>query len=342
MYLTSKFGGLYHIWRQRLTGGEPMQVTSGLTEEEGIAFLPHGESIVTAVSLKNSSIWLHSGGEQHQISQIEGNAVYPKFTPDGTKVCYRVVKDVPSSRTTTYREPGELWIADLKSGRSRSLANFAVHDYDISPDGSQVVIEADDRDHKPRLWLAPIDGSSPPRMIPDVEGRQAVFGAGGEIIFRRIEGRSGFAYTIQRDGTGLRRAVSQPVLAVTGASPDGRWIEGWAQRTGSQVPEVELFSRTGGPPVLLGSSMYWQWSHDGRILWMQGGPIAEGRSYVIPLAPGEILPPVPVNGFRFEEEVARLPGAKRIDAIGAPGPALDTYAFERRTIERNLYGIPIQ
>ena len=342
MYLTAKFDGVYHIWRQRLTGGEPIQVTSGLTEEEGIAFQPDGESFVTAVSLKNSSIWLSSAGKQRQISQIEGNAVYPKFTPDGAKVCYRVVKDVPSSRTTTYRELGYLWIADLRSGRSRSLAGFPVHDYDISPDGSQVVMEADDRDHKPRLWLTPIDGSSPPRMIPDVEGRQAVFGPGGEIIFRRIEGQSGFAYIVQQDGTGLRRAVSQAVLAVTGASPDGRWIQGWAQLPGSRVPEVQLFSRTGGPPLLLGSSMWWRWSHDGRILWMQGGPIAEGRGYMIPLAPGEIVPPVPADGFRFEEQVARLPGARRIDAIGAPGPALDTYAFERRTIERNLYRIPIR
>ena len=342
MYLTSKSGGLYHIWRQRFAGGEPMQVTSGLTEEEGIAFLPQGGSFVTAVSLKNSSIWLHTAGQERQVSQLEGNAVYPKFTPDGTKVCYRLVKDVPSSRTTTYREPGDLWIADLRSGRSRSLADFPVHDYDISPDGSQVVMEADDRDRKPRLWLAPIDGSSPPRMIPGVEGRQAVFGPRGEIIFRRMEGQSGFAYIVQPDGTGLRRALKQPVLAVTGASPDGRWIEGWAQLPGARVPEVQLFSRTGLPPVLIGSSVWLQWSHDGRTLWMQGGPIAEGRSYAIPLAPGEILPPVPPDGFRFEEQVASLPGAQRIDAIGAPGPALDTYAFERRTIQRNLYRIPIR
>lgn len=342
MYLTSKSGGLYHIWRQRFAGGQPMQVTTGLTEEEGIAFLPQGGFFVTAVSLKNSSIWLHRAGEERQVSQLEGNAVYPKFTPDGAKVCYRIVKDVPFSGTTTYREVGDLWIADLRSGRSRPLADFPVHDYDISPDGSQVVIEADDRDHKPRLWLAPIDGSSPPRKIPDVEGRQAVFGPGGEIIFRRIEGQSGFAYAVQPDGTGLRRAVEQPVLAVTGASPDGRWIEGWAQLPGSRIPEVQLFSRTGGPPALLGSSVWWQWSRDRRTLWMQGGPIAQGRSYAIPLAPGEIVPPVPPDGFRFEEEVARLPGAQRIDAIGAPGPALDTYAFEHRTIQRNLYRIPIR
>jgi hypothetical protein len=341
MYLTSKSNGLFHIWRQRFAGGGPEQVTSGLTEEEGIAFAPRGGFFVTAVSLSNSSIWLHNSGEERQISPIEGNAAYPKFTPDGARICYRIVKKVPVSRVTTYREPGELWVTDLKQGQSRRLADFAVHDYDISPDGSQVVMEADDHEGKPRFWLSTLDRSSAPRMIPGVEGRQAVFGPAGEIIFRRIEGQSGFVYTVQPDGSGLRKAVQQPVLAVTGASPDRRWIEGWAQLSGSRTPAVQLFSRTGGPPLLLGSSLWWQWSQDGRLLWIAGGPVAEGRSYAVSLPPGKVVPSVPPEGFRFEAEIAALPGARRIDATGAVGPAVDTYAFERRTVQRNLYRIPI-
>ena len=34
MYVTSRAGGVNHIWRQRFPDGEPEQVTSGLTEEE--------------------------------------------------------------------------------------------------------------------------------------------------------------------------------------------------------------------------------------------------------------------------------------------------------------------
>jgi len=30
-----------------------------------------------------------------------------------------------------------------------------------------------------------------------------------------------------------------------------------------------------------------------------------------------------------------------IDAIGAPAPSRDVYAFERRTVQRNLYPDPI-
>ena len=53
------------------------------------------------------------------------------------------------------------------------------------------------------------------------------------------------------------------------------------------------------------------------------------------------LPRIPEGGLHSEEEVATLPGARRLDAEGAPSPSLDIYAFERHTIERNPYRIPI-
>jgi hypothetical protein len=75
-----------------------------------------------------------------------------------------------------------------------------------------------------------------------------------------------------------------------------------------------------------------------------GAPIPEGRSYLIPLPRGQALPRIPAGGgFHTEEEIARLPGARRIDAYGVmPGPSLDVYAFYRGATQRNLYRIPIQ
>src|SRR3954466_582853 len=142
------------------------QVTYELTEEEGIAMAPDGRSFVTAVGLQSASIWVHDGRGERQISLLEGNAAYPKFTPDGKKLCYRMVKAVPRSAGTN-RDPGEVWVADLDSGHSEPLApGFPVLNYDISPDGRQVVLEAEDAGGKARLWLAPFDRRSPPRLIP--------------------------------------------------------------------------------------------------------------------------------------------------------------------------------
>ena len=91
----------------------------------------------------------------------EGNGSNPKFTPDGKKLCYLIVKEAPNE-FAWYRNPGELRIADLESGRSEPVVRgLQVLDYDISADGQKVVIWTADREGKPRLWVAPFDRSAP-------------------------------------------------------------------------------------------------------------------------------------------------------------------------------------
>ena len=94
-------------------------MTFGPTAEEGIALAPDGRSFVTAAALQNVSIWLHDARGERQISSLEGIAVNPKFTPDGKKLCYTIVKEL---RPHFPPQPGEVWVADLESGRSESLA----------------------------------------------------------------------------------------------------------------------------------------------------------------------------------------------------------------------------
>src|SRR5262245_49856717 len=208
MYFTSNAVIANHIWRQRFPDGKPEQITAGPTAEDGIAFAPDGRSFVTAVSLQGASLWLHDRGGDRQIS-LEGNAAAPAFTADGSKLLYRVVREQPNE-FSFYRDLGEVMVADLKTGRSEPLApGFPVLNFDISPDGRQVVMEAPDNAGRARLWMAPLDHSEPLRQIPNVEGGQPHFGPSGEIFFRHDEGSSaqlGFVYGVLPDGTGLRKA----------------------------------------------------------------------------------------------------------------------------------------
>ena len=48
MWLSSDSGGAFHTWRQRFPDGQPEQITSGPTEEEGLAMAPDGRSFITA------------------------------------------------------------------------------------------------------------------------------------------------------------------------------------------------------------------------------------------------------------------------------------------------------
>lgn len=75
------------------------------------------------------------------------------------------------------------------------------------------------------------------------------------------------------------------------------------------------------------------------------GPLASGivgRTYVISLQPGQILPSIPAGGFQTMDDLSKLPGVRVIEAYGAaPGPTSDVYAFARSSVQRNLYRIPI-
>jgi eukaryotic-like serine/threonine-protein kinase len=337
MYFASEAGGLFHIWRQRFPDGRLQQMTSGPTEEEGLAMAPDGRSFVTAVTLQSVSVWIHNARGTRQVS-LEGNAAEPKFTPDGRKLCYRIVLKAPNDFQFS-REAGPVWLADLESGRSAPLfSNFPVFAYDISPDGSQVVLEAEDHEGKPRLWLTTFERQAPPRQIPNVEGRRPSFGPGAEIFFR---GDDGFAYRVQADGTRLRKALEQPVLILGDVSPDGRWIAGWS-RLSDHETAFQVFPLGGGNPVRISSSVHWRWSPGAEYLSISGIPLAEGQSYIVPLLPGQMLPAIPPGGFRSEQDVARLPGALKTDVLMAvPGPSRDVYAFYRSTTQRNLYRIPI-
>jgi hypothetical protein len=173
------------------------------------------------VALQNTSLWVHDLKGERQIL-LEGNGTNPKFAPDGKKLCYLIVKEAPNE-FAWYRNPGELRIADVVSGRSEPMVRgLPVLDYDISADGQHVVMWTVDGQGKPRLWLAPLDRSSPPVQIHNVEGMQPRFEPDGDVIFRHAEERSMFVYRVHPDGTGLRKALAEPVFLLDAVSPDGR------------------------------------------------------------------------------------------------------------------------
>jgi Tol biopolymer transport system component len=338
IYLTSNAGGVPHIWRQRFPDGPPEQITSGPTEEEGIAMAPDGRSFVTAVALRSAALWLHTTDGDSPVP-LDGNAVDATFTSDGTRLLFRAVPSLGE-----YPVPGELRVADLKSGRSEPLLpGFKVTDYDVDRDGVHVVVEAVDRDGTPRLWLAALDRQTAPRQIANVEGRQPRFGANGDILFRRREAAATFLYSMHSDGSDLHRAMAPPVQLLGAVSRDGRWIVGWTSREGKDASAWQAFSLDGAQPRFLGGpGIAWQWSPGGERVSVSNGLVAENRSYVIPLPSREPFPPLPAEGFQSEKQIAALPGARRIDAVVVPGPSADVYAFYRRTAQRNLYRIPLR
>jgi Tol biopolymer transport system component len=349
MYLSSNAGGGFHIWRQRFPDGQPEQVTFGPGDEEGIAMAPDGKSFITAAGLVQSSVWIQDSSGERQVS-LEGYSFDVKFTPDGKKLCYRILKgSLPVS------DPSDLRVLELDSGRSQPLLpGFPVTGrwgvaYDISPDGHKVVAAVVDGEGRYRLWVAPLDRSYAPRQIPNVEGQRPVFGPRGEIFFRSILGTSSSISRVQEDGTGLRQAVvGEKGGHPTGISPDGNWL---AVRVGGQGPIVVAYPLSAGSPVpILGAHACSgdptvRWSPDGRLLVISVPTTAlgsVGRTYLVPLPRGRWFPQMPAGGFQSEADIAKLPGVRRVDAFDvAASSRPGAYAFARESVQRNLFRVPL-
>jgi serine/threonine protein kinase len=346
MYVSSSVDGHFHIWRQRFPNGQLQQVTSGLTEEEGIAMAADGRSVITSVGLKQRIVWMHDSTGDRQIS-LEGYSVDPKLTPDGKMLCYRILKG-----ELLTLNPSELRIVDVGSGRTEKLlpdlavAGLPEKTYDISSDSRLVVASALDEHGKSRLWLAALDRQSPPRQIPNVEGDMPHFGPNGEVLFRGRQGLLAFMYVVAPDGTELRKLTEQPIAGITGRTPDGEWVV--AKLVGGQDSIYAAFSVRDGSSRRLSAThlsngdIHFSWSQDKFFVTLENPGFTTGRTYVIPSRTNQFFSRIPAGGFQSEAELSGIPGVQVIDAADvAPGPTPDMYAFSRETTQRNLYRIPI-
>ena len=343
MYFSVNAGNGYHIWRQRFPDGDPEQVTSGPSEEEGIALAPDGRSFATSVGNKQSTLWIHNTRGERQITS-QGYASLPQFSPDGTKLYYLL-----RSRTNRRFVSGELWTADLESGRSeRLLPDFVMEHYDISADGKRIVfVGIDEAGHSP-VWLATLDGSTAPRRLSTTDAVRTCFGGPGEVYFMDTASDR-FVYRIREDGSGLERAVPNPIGYFYGVSPDAKSVAVYEGRA------VLIYPAAGGPPTAVCTAVCGSaggenrgitppsvsWSPDGKFLYMN---IRRGNEIVaVPLPAGRNLPPLPAAGIRTVADAEALPGARVIrEARAYVGANPSVYAFVRATAQRNIYRVSLK
>ena len=351
MYFSANAGNGSHIWRQRFPDGAPAQITSGPTEENGIAVAPDGRSLVTAIGSSQSTVWVHDAHGDRQITS-RGFGFLPSFSADGKKLYYLV-----RSGGSRHFVSGELWVADLGSGQqARLLPDFEMEHYNISPDGKRIVfVMSDAAGHSP-LWVASLDGRSAPRKVSDSGALNAFFGGDGRIYFVSQQGTTRFVYQIKEDGTGLQKVVLEPVLYAYAASPDGNFLALWfggseseerhnsvvvySLLDGRRVIVCDNCASAGGPnrgrtPAIV------SWSADGRFMYVST-PGAQGKTFAVPLEGGRAVPSLPPSGLQSTADVAALPGAQLVaeqPVFVGPDPSL--YAFSRVSTQRNIYRVPV-
>jgi DNA-binding winged helix-turn-helix (wHTH) protein/Tol biopolymer transport system component len=349
MYFSADAGDGYHIWRQHFPRGVPEQMTFGPTEEEGIAVSPDGRSLVTSAGIRASTVWVHDSRGDRQISG-EGFArvpglgfgggadVRPVFSPDGKRVFYLVRTE--SSRAYT---SGELWTADLDSGRSAAvLPGIAMNEFHLSPDGERVAFATQDAQSTSHVWVASLDRRSPPKQLTASASQGISFSSGGDFYFLEQEGDQEFLYSIGSNETVPRKVNSEPVVNLGGISPNGDWLL-------SGNDPVIARPLHGGSAIRVCKFCGIGWGPEGKLLYLRFrdvGEMGDGRTVVIGLPPGKDLPPLPPSGLKSIEDTKGLNVLAEIDTAGkvifAPGPDPSVYAYSRLTVQRNLYRIPLK
>ena len=344
MYFSADTGSGSHIWRQRFPDGNPEQITSGTTEEEGVDVDPDGRSFVTSIGTFQDTIWVHDSRGDRQITS-EAFSFQPTFSADGKKLYY--VVRTAGGLLSAY---GGLWQTDLETGkRHRLLPDFQMWFYSIARDGRRVLFAAEKGTGNPGIWLAALDGSSAPRKFTSTPGLSAFFGANGDVFYSVLDEGFGTVYRVNEDGSNVRKVM---VGMLNDVSPDGRYLAVSAPAggtdTGGGTGLTAAYPVAGGTPTPIcvcgnragDAPQPVAWSADGRLLYISlvGGQ----KVYAVPLPPGQMLPTLPAGGVRSPEDMAKVLGAKLLPVPGEfPGPNPSLYAYPKFTSQRNIYRVPI-
>ena len=338
MYLSTNQGGRFHIWRQRFPKGEPEQVTSGPTDEEGITIEKNGESFLTSVGTQDWTIWIHDRKGEHQMSS-EGDAFATKLSKDGTKLFYL--------RKTGQSDLAELWKTELSSGSSeRVLPGYGIGGkYDVTQDGNLVAFAQKDDNGISHLWIAATDHRSSPVQLASTSNEDSpVFAPNGDLIYRASEGGKNFVYTRHQDGSGRKKLLEEGILVLFAVSPDGRWI--WflqKQDTDKDHPyrTVAYPLGAGSPVVICRVACSVDWSVDGKYLALQFRPKDHYETYLLTVSGERGLPDLPLEGLSGPEDLKKSNRAtvlpRGVDSV------LDSekYSYTITNVRRNIYRIPI-
>jgi Tol biopolymer transport system component len=341
MYFSSDAGGRFHLWRQRFPDGVPQQVTSGATEEEGIAIAPDGRSLITSVGSVQSTVMLHDAKGERQISS-ENFAESPEFSADGKSVFYLVpARGVEGHKFTS----GELFRVDLETGSSEHLLpGFLMTGYTLSPDGKRVVFSADAQGRS-SLWIADLDlRTSPRQFASSVEEDQPSMDAAGNVYFRASEGGANFLYRMKEDGSDRQKVLPNAILEFDAVAPNGKWatvIQASSRSPDSPYETLAIPLGGGDPLHICPNYCTAGWRNQGRVFVIHLSEMGAGKTVLAPLGPGEPVPRMPAEGLEPNGGAEAIKGAKIVDNLIVPGPIAGQYVWLRESVHRNLYRIPL-
>ncbi|HSJ13333.1 MAG TPA: hypothetical protein VK939_02895 [Longimicrobiales bacterium] len=358
MYFSSNASGTFHLWRQRFPRGEPEQLTSGATEEEGIAVAPDGRSLITSAGVRHNSISLLDSAGDRQVS-VEGFAFSPVAGRDGRHV-YFLSRD--GIARLAYNV-GRLVVVTLADGaRHELLPGYRMVHFDLSADDRTIVFASgDDAPDRRGIWVGPLDRSAAPRRVYAEEVERVFFDRELNIYFLSKRPDSRYLHRLRAPDYRIdERIHDQPIWYMFSISPDGQWVVAVMNvPSGRGLQQVAIPTRGGAARVLCGFcgggagparvlAPAVSWTRDGRAMLVSaqfgarmtvGGP---QHTILVPVMPDAVLPELPAEGVAAVSDYLALPGARRVaESNVLPGANPDQLFFYRTTTIRNLYRVQL-
>jgi Tol biopolymer transport system component len=342
MYFTSNASGTFHIWRQRFPDGEPEQLTSGPTEEEGIAMAADGKSFITAIGIQRTTLWFRKGNQERQIT-FEGNASFYDFGPFSSDGRYFYFVMSPTANVAT--ASGRLWRADVQSGRTEAvLSDYEVNQYALVSNDKEIAFTTGTS--RAELWVASTQGRFAPHKLGD-NIRRVRSGPNG-VWYSVQQGGNTAVYRLPTDGTPAQKVIDG--FTLESVSSDGtRLLVGRDVDDEQKDIQVEAVNLAAPATFVSVCRQCWtRWSGDGRWVYIGFGQSVVGyarqehRSTIaIPVDAKTGLPRIG-QILSEESQALKLPGAKVVAPQGvAISPDGSVIAFTRSTANRNLFKVPL-
>jgi dipeptidyl aminopeptidase/acylaminoacyl peptidase len=198
-----------HIWRARVGGGEPVQLTSGADGESGPRWSPDGKTIAFVAKRGEdefNQLYLLpvDGGEARRLTTHASAVAEPAWTPDGAAILFTAsepktaedkarerIKDDVYAYDENYKQT-HLWRVAVAGGTETRITSgdYSVTSYDISPDGRKIAFH---RAPTPLLgsgdenevWAMNADGSGAVQLTKNAvqESEASVSPDGSQVLF---------------------------------------------------------------------------------------------------------------------------------------------------------------
>jgi len=341
-YVSAEKDGAFHIWRQRFPKGEPEQVTSGATEEEGIAMAADGKSLVTSVGTQDSSIWIHDGKGDRQLSS-EGDTMATTFSSGGERLYYL--------KSTARNPKAELWRVDLKSGQEeRLLPGYSVEskldqkNYSVSADEKRIAFAMRDEDGRSHIWIAPTDHRGSPVKLESKDSEDSPeFLPNGDFLYRVTRSGKNYLYRRSANGGDEKQVLDHAIIEFPSVSPDGRWavVALGDERDAAHPYRSFAFplDDRGAPVTVCQVYCVVNWSRNGEEMFVNLFETKSGSTFFLPTDKRTGLAKFPEDGTAGNEELKKLTKSEPLEKLVESEVEPGVYSYTQVKVRRNLYRI---